>query len=117
MVGRSLVNELEYKDCGHCRKIRYNTAMSTSIHPYLIARLLAVQEAFGQPGFRPMMANNMPTHAIAPPKRQNNNWKEILKDEDEDDKGGDQGGGGTMKGHRGKNAEHAKQAMRKLTRR
>lgn len=88
--------------------------MSTTIHPYLIARFMAVQEAFGQPGFRPIMATNMAA-PVAPPKKSNN-WKEVLKDEDKGDEG-EGGGGGTMKGLRGKQAEYAKQAMRKLTRR
>lgn len=88
-------------------------AMSIQIHPYLLARLIAVQEAFSRPGFgfRPAMATN--SSVPAPNKPQGNNWKEILKDGDDDEQGG---GRGTMRGHRGKNAAYAKAAMRKLTR-
>ena len=87
--------------------------MSIKIHPYLLARLIAVQEAFSHPGFRPVMAT---TSTPVPPSKQGNNWKDLLKDEEDD---GDEGvgGRGTMKGHRGKNAAHAKASMRKLSRR
>ncbi|HSX20787.1 MAG TPA: hypothetical protein VLG38_06685 [Gammaproteobacteria bacterium] len=85
--------------------------MNTTIHPYLLARLIAVQQAFNRPVGRPSMsaAARVPIAA-----KKGNNWQDILKEEDED---GEQGGGrGTMRGHRGKNAEHAKAAMRRLTR-
>lgn len=83
--------------------------MSISIHPYLIARFKAVQAAFMQPGFRvPVMASEQAMPVSSPA----NNWKSLL--DDEDDEGG--GGGGTIRGNRGKNAAHAKAAMRKLTR-
>lgn len=88
--------------------------MSIKIHPYLLARLIAVQEAFGQPR---RMAYAMAMNAPAPtptPKKAGNNWGAVIKDED-DGQGGS-GGRGTMRGHRGKNAAHAKAAMRKLTR-
>lgn len=82
--------------------------MSISIHPYLIARLRAVQAAFMQPGFQ------VPTIAFENSSTTTpNDWKKLLNDDDEGDGGG---GGGTIKGNRGKNAEHAKAAMRRLTR-
>lgn len=90
--------------------------MSIKIHPYLLARLIAVQEAFGQP--RRMayaMAMNQGSTASTPtPKKAGNNWGAVIKDADEGE--GGSGGRGTMRGHRGKNAVHAKAAMRKLTR-
>lgn len=87
--------------------------MSIQIHPYLLARLIAVQEAFKNPGYRPVV----PKSAIAAaPKKAGNNWDAIIKKEDEGDKG-EGGSGGTMKGYRGKQAEYAKAAMRKLARR
>lgn len=88
--------------------------MSAKIHPYLLARLVAVQEAFSQPGFRPVLATTNAGATSAAPKAQGNNWKELLKEEEEES--GEGGGRGTMRGHRGKNAENAKAAMRKLTR-
>lgn len=87
--------------------------MTTQIHPYLLARLIAVQEAFNHPGFRPISAANFKTPVATAPK-SGNNWKEIIKEED-DDKGGE-GGGGTMKGNRGKNAVNAAASMKKLSR-
>jgi hypothetical protein len=87
--------------------------MSITIHPYLIARFKAVQAAFMQPGFRvPAMAFETTTVVPTPP--QPNNWKKLLGEDEEGE--GDGGGGGTIRGNRGKNAEHAKAAMRKLTR-
>lgn len=87
--------------------------MTTQIHPYLLARLIAVQEAFNHPGFRPNLAANFNAPVASAPK-QGNNWKEIIKEED--DKGEQGGGGGTMKGNRGKNAVNAAAAMKKLSR-
>lgn len=82
--------------------------MKTNIHPYLIARFIAVQSAFLQPGFR-FSSVNRNSQPIAAAK--GNNWDKA-KDEDEDDSGG---GGGTIRGNRGKNAVHAA-AMKRLTR-
>lgn len=87
--------------------------MTTQIHPYLLARLIAVQEAFNHPGFRPAMAGNFNNPVAAAPK-QGNKWNEIIKEEDKGDESG--GGGGTMKGNRGKNAVNAAAAMKKLSR-
>jgi hypothetical protein len=85
------------------------------IHPYLLARLYAIQTAFAQSGFQsPVAAATSPAKAISIP-----NWADILKGgDDKDGKGGDTsgGGGGTIKGLRGKNAEAAKAAMRRMTR-
>jgi len=50
---------------------------------------------------------------LPPPSASPNDWKKLLEDDDEGDGGG---GGGTIRGNRGKNAAHAKAAMRKLTR-
>jgi hypothetical protein len=77
-----------------------------------MARLLAVQAAFHQPTLRTAMAIN---GAIMPPAQKGrNNWDSVVKKEDEDDQQG--GGRGTMKGNRGKYAEQAKAAMRRLSR-
>lgn len=78
------------------------------INPYLIARFLAVQEAFLQPGLRPAIAM---AGAIPAPKK--GSWKDLLPPDDEDD--GQGGGGGTQRGLRGKNSEYAK-AMAKVRR-
>lgn len=74
------------------------------INPYLVARFMAVQEAFLQPGLRPAMAMANPG-TVAPKK---GSWKDLLSGDgdDEDEEGG--GGGGTQRGHRGKNSEYAK---------
>lgn len=85
--------------------------MTTQLHPYLLARLIAVQEAFNYPGFRPVMAANFNTPVAAPKHR--NKWNEIANEEDEGDQSG---GGGTIKGNRGKNAVNAAAAMKKLSR-
>lgn len=86
--------------------------MSITIHPYLYARLVAVQEAFDHPGFRySSPANTQKAAALA---KKGNNFKELAQERDDDEQGG--GGGGTMRGHRGKNAVNAAAAMRKLSR-
>ncbi len=85
--------------------------MSIQIHPYLLARLIAVQEAFRNPGYRPYGAKSS---AAATPKRAGNNWDAIIQDEDEEQQSG---GRGTARGLRGKQAELAKARMRKLARR
>lgn len=90
--------------------------MSISIHPYLIARLYAIQEAFEQPGMQAAYAANITTPQTVPPPASSKSWDDLLK-EDEDGKGGEGGGGGTIKGLRGKHAEAAKAAMRRMTRR
>lgn len=119
--------------------------MSTQIHPYLLARLIAVQEAFSQHAYGARLAPKKPTLPASTPKqdddksgddssgsggtrglhgktalpgttpKKGNSWKDIIK---EDDKSGDgSSGGGTMRGLRGKQAEMAKASMRKLSRR
>ena len=87
--------------------------MSIQIHPYLLARLVAVQAAFNQPGYK--MALPVAPHTSKQTARKGNDWGAILKKEEEDKDG--EGGGGSMKGLRGKQAEYAKAAMRKLSRR
>lgn len=68
-----------------------------------------------QPGFRmPAMAFEQANIAPAPSSAEGNNWKDLLGEGEEGD--GGEGGGGTIRGNRGKNAEHAKAAMRRLTR-
>lgn len=86
--------------------------MRTRIHPELLARFLAVQDAFNNLGYVP---SHKKTKRVDPHKPRGNNWNEVISKEDDDD--GDTGGGGTMRGLRGKQAEYAKAAMRKLTRR
>ena len=86
--------------------------MKTSIHPYLIARFMAVQAAFLQPRFHFRVATRKGAES-APPPALGNNWDTILK-RDEDDEDG--GGGGTIRGNRGKNAVHAAAALKRLTR-
>ncbi len=89
--------------------------MSIQIHPYLLARLIAVQEAFGQTnysgGFRPQKVAPAPQET-----KRGNNWKAVIKEDEEgkDGKGGE--GGGTIKGLRGNQVEQAKAAMRRLGR-
>ncbi len=102
--------------------------MTISIHPYLIARFKAVQAAFMYPGSRPPamampnwgdLLNDEDTDSGSgsgsASSNKSNNWKKLL-DEDYNDDDGEGGGGGTIRGNRGKNAQHAKAAMRKLTR-
>lgn len=84
------------------------------VHPYLIARLRAVQDAFTRPaGMRPAFH---PANVAAAPKRSNN-WSEVVKEDDRDSEGAAGGGRGTIKGLREKDSRNAKNAMRKLTRR
>jgi len=80
------------------------------IHPYLLARLYAIHEAFAQSGYQSAAAAS-PGKAMPIP-----NWADLLKKDEDDGKGGDGGGGGTIKGLRGKHAEAAKAAMRRMTR-
>lgn len=81
--------------------------MNISIHPYLIARFIAVQQAF--------MANGITAPRPLSPKPTSNNGNGSLNGDDDDEGSG--GGGGTIRGNRGKNAVHAaKEAMRKLSR-
>lgn len=86
----------------------------TTINPYLVARMYAIHAAYADPkfgalgGFSRMVQENIQHPNAA------KHWREALQ---EDEDGDGQGGGrGTIKGLRGKDAEHAKQAMRKLTR-
>lgn len=89
---------------------------TTTIHPYLLARLIAVQQAFNQPGFKPVFTMPSAIPVPAAPAKKGNSWKDVVKEEEGGDDG--QGGGrGSMRGLRGKNAENAKQSMRKLSRR
>lgn len=85
--------------------------MSTEIHPYLLARLLSVQAAFGKIELRLSILKN--SAAVQEPI--------VSENDSNDEKGGSGGnngsGGGTAKGLRGKNSEYAKAAMRKLMRR
>lgn len=87
-----------------------------SIHPYLLARLYAIQTAFEQTGFRsaPTVATSTPNGNPKPIANSTSIWDDLLKDSD-GDKGSSDGdsGGGTMKGLRGKN--HIS-AMRRLSR-
>jgi hypothetical protein len=87
--------------------------MKGNIHPYLIARFMAVQAAFMHPGFRfPNTLRNTESVDNAPASKRNG-WQDIFKKDDDDDEG--EGGGGTIKGHRGKNSARAA-AMKRLTR-
>lgn len=89
--------------------------MSIQIHPYLLARLVAVQAAFNQPGYKMSLAVPPPSSVST---RKGNNWGAILAEEKKDEGSTGEGeGGGSMKGLRGKQAEYAKAAMRKLGRR
>lgn len=85
--------------------------MSIQIHPYLLARLVAAQEAFNHPGYRPVVNKKAPAPVPHIPR---NNWDAVIKEAASDEDG--EGGGGTMKGFRGKQSVNAKNAMRKLAR-
>lgn len=76
------------------------------INPYLIARFMAVQEAFLQPGLRPAMA----MANTVPAAKKQGSWKDLLPSDDDEGDGG--GGGGTQRGLRGKNSEFAKAVAR-----
>ena len=83
-----------------------------NINPYLLARLYAIQAAFEQSGYK--SAYSTPNgKSTAAPKATPIDWEALLKTTD-DESGS--GGGGTIKGLRGKNAEAAKAAMRRLGR-
>jgi hypothetical protein len=90
-----------------------------SIHPYLLARLYAVQAAFEQPGFRSAPLAATTNGNPKPMANSSSIWDDLLKGKEEEEKDGSGGGtegdsgGGTMKGLRGKN--HI-QAMRRLGR-
>jgi hypothetical protein len=79
------------------------------IHPYLIARLYTIKEAFAHSGYY----SPMPQANTAPVNNIPFDWNALLKDDDEGDSGG---GGGTIKGLRGKNDLAGKAAMRRLGR-
>lgn len=79
--------------------------MGTKIHPYLLARLLSVQEAFNKIEFHLSMLKK-DVSAESPPTTTN---------VETDSSSGGGGGGGTARGLRGKNSALAN-AMRKLTR-
>ena len=82
-----------------------------NINPYLLARLYAIQAAFEQSGYKSAYA--VPnSRSTAAPKATPIDWEALLKTDDGE--GG--GGGGTIKGLRGKHAEAAKAAMRRLSR-
>ncbi len=85
-----------------------------TVHPYLIARLRAVQNAFTQPVLRPAFSANIAQNIAVAPKKANN-WNDIVKKEDEEGEGGT-GGRGTIKGLRQKDSDNLKNAMRKLSR-
>lgn len=84
--------------------------MSADINEQLMARLHAVRAAF----YDPNLADKLNSMVMETPKpNAAKHWRDVLQ---EDDSGDGSGGGGTIKGLRGKDAEYAKQAMRKLTR-
>jgi hypothetical protein len=80
---------------------------TTTINPYLLARLYVVQEAFANPGYKP----TIPQPTVQPKPFD---WDELFGDKG--DTGGGGGGGGTIKGLRGKNDVAGKAAMRRLGR-
>jgi len=88
--------------------------MSTKINPYLKARLFALKSAFLESDFyrSGAPAINNYSKPVAKPEAAKH-WRDVLQEDSEDEQGG---GGSTAKGLRGKDAEFAKQAMRKLTR-
>lgn len=83
-----------------------------NINPYLLARLYAIQAAFEQSGYKSAYA--MPNGKSTVVPKSTVDWEALLKTDESGDGGG---GGGTIKGLRGKHAEAAKAAMRKLGRR
>lgn len=84
------------------------------INPNLIARLHAIQHAFANGGAFPRITITNPNETTpAKAAAAAGHWRDALPRDDDEDEGG---GRGSARGLRGKDAEHAKRAMRKLTR-